>query len=62
MTPPSHGTRYEIAINGRPLTYRDVKAVAIETAKSVKARNPNAEVTVRDLDADTVIVIEDETR
>ncbi len=52
-----HGTRYEIAVDGKPRSYRDVKAVAIESAQSLKSRNPNIKVTVRDLETGETIVI-----
>jgi len=52
-----HGTRYEIAVAGKPRSYRDVKAVAIESAQSLKSRNPNIKVTVRDLETGETIVI-----
>jgi hypothetical protein len=44
------GARYEIAIDGKARTHRDIKAVAIECAEFLKIRNLNSEVTVRDLD------------
>jgi hypothetical protein len=51
------GSRWEITVDGKPRTYRDVKQVAIESAKFVKSRNPNVEVTVRDLETDETTVI-----
>ena len=61
MTRPTadskHGTRYEIAVGGKPRLYRDVKAVAIESAQNLKSRNPNIEVAVRDLENGETIVI-----
>jgi hypothetical protein len=57
--PLQHGTRYEIAVGGKLRTCRDLRAIAIETAKDIKARNRDAEVTVHDLYADEVIVIDD---
>jgi hypothetical protein len=61
MTRPTanskHGTRYEIAVGGKPRSYRDVKAVAIESAQDLKSRNPNIEVAVRDLENGETIVI-----
>ena len=61
MTRPTanskHGTRYEIAVGGKPRSYRDVKAVAIESAQDLKSRNPNIEVAVLDLENGETIVI-----
>ena len=61
MTRPTanskHGTRYEIAVGGKPRLYRDVKAVAIESAQHLKSRNPNMEVAVRDLENGETVVI-----
>jgi hypothetical protein len=53
-----HGTRYEIAVGGKPLTYRDLRAIAIATAEDIKTRNPKVEVTVCDLHDDELIVIQ----
>ena len=53
-----HGTRYEIAVGGKPLTYRDLRAIAIATAEDIKTRNPKLEVTVCDLHDDELIVIQ----
>ena len=38
------GARYEIAVDGRPRSCRDVKEIAIETAHHLKTRNPNTDV------------------
>jgi len=61
MTRPTanskHGARYEIAVGGKPRSYRDVKAVAIESAQDLKSRNPNIEVAVLDLENGETIVI-----
>jgi hypothetical protein len=43
------GACYEIAIDGTPRSYRDRKELAIEAATFLKTKNPNAELTVRDL-------------
>jgi hypothetical protein len=65
MTRPTanskHGTRYEIAVGGKPRSYRNVKAVAIDSAQDLKSRNPNIEVTVRDLENGETIVIKNPT-
>jgi hypothetical protein len=40
---------YEISVDGKPRSYRDDKAIALEAAAYLKMRNPNSGVTVRDL-------------
>jgi len=45
--PPS---RYEIAIDGTPRTYRDRKELAIGAATLLKTKNVHSEVTMRDLE------------
>jgi electron transfer flavoprotein alpha/beta subunit len=44
------GARFEIAIDGTPRTYRDLKELAIEAATRLKTKNVHAEVTVRDVE------------
>jgi hypothetical protein len=55
------GARYEIAVDGKPRTHRDIKAVAIECAEYLKIGNQNSEVTVRDLDGGEMITIKSST-
>jgi hypothetical protein len=40
------GARYEIAIDGTPRTYRDLRELAIYAATHLKIKNPHADVTV----------------
>jgi hypothetical protein len=35
------GAQFEISVDCRPRSYRDVKAVAIASAEFLKSRNPN---------------------
>jgi hypothetical protein len=51
MTPltKAPGSQFEISIDGKPRSYRDLKTVAIEAAEYLKGKFPNSEVTVRDL-------------
>lgn len=51
------GARFEIYISGTPRSYRDDRALVIEGAEFLKAKNPHTEVTVRDLETDEKIVI-----
>ena len=51
------GARYEIAVDGTPRTYRDREDYAREAATLLKTKQPNAEVTARDLQTGKVTVI-----
>jgi hypothetical protein len=51
------GARYEITVDGKPRTNRDVKAIAIEAGEYLKQKNPNVEVTVRDRETGDTIII-----
>jgi hypothetical protein len=48
---------YEVTVDGKPRTYRNVKAAAIVAAEYLKRHNPNVEVAVRDLDSGETTVI-----
>jgi hypothetical protein len=50
------GARYEIAVDGKTRSCRDVKEVAIESAQYLKISNPNVDVTVGDLETGETIV------
>jgi hypothetical protein len=43
------GAQFEISVDGKPRSYRDVKAFAIEAAMFLKECRPTQEVSVRDL-------------
>ena len=49
------GAQFEIIVDGKPRSYRDVKAVAIEAAIFLKEQKPTMEVSVRDLRNNSVI-------
>ena len=51
------GARYEIAIDSTPRTYRDLKELAIYAATQLKVKNPNADVTVRDVEAGETVSV-----
>jgi hypothetical protein len=36
-------------VDGKPRSYREIKAVAFESAEFLKAKNPNSNVAVKDL-------------
>jgi hypothetical protein len=40
---------FEIIVDGKPRSYRDVREVALEAAKYLKERYPKSEVIVRDM-------------
>ena len=44
------GARWEVTVDGRPRTYDRNKQLAIEAAQYLKSKNPNSDITVRDLD------------
>jgi hypothetical protein len=43
------GAQFEISVDGKPRSYRDRKAVAMEAAEYLKSKHPNSEVVVKDL-------------
>ena len=43
------GAQFEISVHGKPRSYRDTKAMALEVAEYLKQRHPHSEVTVKDL-------------
>ena len=48
MTTPS-GAQFEILVDGKPRSYRDIKAVAIASAEFLKSKSPNSAVAVKNL-------------
>ena len=44
-----NGAHFEIIVDCKPRSYRDVKAVAVEAAIFLKEQKPTTEVSVRDL-------------
>jgi hypothetical protein len=51
------GARFEIAVDGKPRSYRDVKATAVEAATYLKTKHPHGDVTVRDIEGGEPIVV-----
>jgi hypothetical protein len=43
------GAHYEIIVDGKCLSYRDDRAIAIEAGMYLKERRPTSEVIVRDM-------------
>ncbi len=41
--------QFEIAVDGVPRSYRDVREAAIDAARVLQVRNPGATITVTDL-------------
>ena len=55
LTREASGTDFEIKVDGVPRSYRDVRETAIEAARFLQQRNPNARIAVADLrDGSTV--------
>ena len=51
------GAQFEILVDGKPRSYRDMKAVAMEAAEYLKNRHPHSEVAVKDLRNGEVTVV-----
>jgi hypothetical protein len=51
------GAQFEILDDGKPRSYRDIKAVAIASAEFLKSQNPHSEVAVKDLQTGEVTVV-----
>jgi hypothetical protein len=51
------GVRWEITVDGKPRTYRNLGDVAIETAYYLKAKNPNVQITIRNLETGEKTVV-----
>jgi hypothetical protein len=52
-----NGAYFEIIVDGKPRSYRDIKAVAIEAAMFLKECRPTQAVSVRDLRDGTIFNI-----
>jgi hypothetical protein len=52
------GARWEVTVDGKPRTYDCNRELAIEAGQYLKHKNPNVDVTVRDLEGveGTVVV------
>jgi hypothetical protein len=51
------GAQFEITIDGRPRTHRDLHEHAIQAAQLLKGKNPHSQVAVRDLRTDEKTVV-----
>ena len=51
------GAQFEISVDGKPRSYRDRKAVAIEAAEYLKWKYPHSEVVVKDLASGKVTAV-----
>ena len=51
------GARFEVAIDGTTRTYCDLRELAIEAATRLKTKNPNADVTLRDVEAGETVTV-----
>jgi hypothetical protein len=52
------GARWDITVDGKPRTYDHDSQRAIEAGGYLKSKNPNVEVTVRDLTSGETTIIE----
>jgi hypothetical protein len=52
------GANWDITVDGKPRSYRVDKQIAFDSAQYLKSKNPNADVTVRDLTTGETTVIE----
>ena len=43
------GAQFGILVDGKPRCYRDIKAVAIETAEFLRSKIPNSDIAAKDL-------------
>jgi hypothetical protein len=52
------GARWEVTVDGRPRTYDRNRELAVEAGQYLKQKNPNVDVTVRDLEGveETVVI------
>ena len=57
MTEVATGAQFEIMVDGKPRSYRDSKAIAVEAGKYLKERHPTQDVKVRDIRNDSVTAI-----
>jgi hypothetical protein len=53
-------TGFDILVDGKPRTYRDVRQTAIEAGIVFKRERPQSDVTVRDVQDNSVTVIDGE--
>lgn len=51
------GARYEIVVDGKPRSYRDDRAIAIESGMYLKEQKPTSEIVVRDIRASWSTII-----
>ena len=49
------GVHYEIKVDGVVRSHRDVRDTAIEAARFLKQRNPNAKITITDVRDGSVV-------
>ena len=52
------GACFEIIVDGKPRSMRDLKEAAIEAGKYLKQKQPQSEISVRDIRDNSVTVID----
>jgi hypothetical protein len=60
MAHQDFGARFEIIVDGKPRSMRDLKETAIEAGKYLKQKQPQSEVSVRNLRGNSITVIDGE--
>ena len=59
MVQKDMGAYFEIRVDGKTRSYRDLKATAIEAGKYLKQKQPQCEISVRDVRDNSVTAIDD---
>ena len=52
------GAQFEIVVDYKPRSYRDIKETAIEAAEYLKRQHPNSKILVRNIQDNTTAPIE----
>jgi hypothetical protein len=60
MVHEDFGAKFEIIVDGKPRSMRDLKETAIEAGKYLKQKQPQSEVSIRDIRDNSVTVIDGE--
>jgi hypothetical protein len=58
MRDVDYSAKYEILVDGKPRSMRDAKETAIEAGRFLKHKQPQSEISVRDVRDGSVVVID----
>jgi hypothetical protein len=61
MKPEKFGACFEIVVDDKPRSMRDVKETAMEAGKYLKQKQPQSDVRVRDIRDNSVAVVDGRT-